>query len=224
MIKYVDGDFGLVSPSVIFEITIRSIIISGSATIIATIWSIPIALILTVTNTKLSKTLIGIFNVFVGIPTVVIGLLVYLLLSRTGFFGWLGLLYTPIAIIIGEAILITPLIISISVELLKIDMGEIIELAKTYGASLLNTITTVFNEGGGRIFSASILGFQRAIGELAIALMVGGNIKGFTRVFTTAIALEIEKGEFDLAISLAIILLIIDLFIVALLRLMGWRK
>ena len=209
----------------IAEITTRSLFISGTATILATLWSIPIAILIAIyPEKKISKLLTSIFNVLVGVPTVVIGLFIYILLSRSGVFGGLGLLYTPIAIIIGQAVLITPLIISIAIELLGINMRSVIELAKTFGASTLETVGTVLNEGGARLLSASILGFQRAIGELAIALMVGGNIRGFTRVFTTAIALEIEKGEFELAITLAIILILIDLVIVVILRLAGWRR
>lgn len=214
----------MIDINILIEITARSISISGLATLLASIWSIPIAIILSISRGRLAKILITIFNSLVGVPTVIIGLLLYLILSRSGPLGILKLLYTPYAIIIGQAILITPLIISFGIEVIGVKTRDLIEMSLTFGASTTQVLTTVFEEASSRIMAICILGFQRAVGELGIALMLGGNIKEFTRVFTTAIALEIQKGEFELAIYLGIILILVDFIVILILRLLGWRR
>lgn len=208
----------------VIEITIRSLFVSGGAAILASIWSIPIGIILSISDKQSSKILLSIVNMMIGIPTVLIGLLLYMLLSRSGPLGFLNLLYTPIAMMIGQAILITPLIVSLVYEVVSGEAKELIEMLKTYGADKMQIIETIVNEARERIMGTSIIGFQRAVGELGIALMLGGNIKGLTRVFTTAIALEVQKGEFELAIQLGIILLIIDLLLIIIIRLIGWTR
>ena len=208
----------------LIEITVRSLSISGLATLLASIWSIPIAIILSISRRRLTRILIPIINALVGIPTVIIGLILYLILSRSGPLGILALLYTPYAIIVGQAILITPLIISFGIEVIGVKTRDLIEMSLTFGASTTQVLTTVFEEASSRIMAVCILGFQRAVGELGIALMLGGNIKGFTRVFTTAIALEIQKGEFELAIYLGIILILVDFIVILVVRLLGWMR
>lgn len=214
----------MIDINTLIEITVRSLSISGLATLLASIWSIPIAIILSISRGRLARILIPIFNALVGIPTVIIGLILYLILSRSGPLGILALLYTPYAIIVGQAILITPLIISFGIEVIGVKTRDLIEMSLTFGASTLQVLTTVFEEASSRIMAICILGFQRAVGELGIALMLGGNIKGFTRVFTTAIALEIQKGEFELAIYLGIILILVDFIVILILRILGWRR
>jgi tungstate transport system permease protein len=171
-----------------------------------------------------SRIMISISNALVGFPTVVVGLILYIILSRSGPLGNLGLLYTPYAMIIGQAVLITPLMVSMGVEVIETESKELIEMAMTFGASTPRMMKMIIFEMLPKMIAVSIIGFQRAIGELGVALMLGGNIKGFTRVFTTVIALEIQKGEFELAISLGIILIVIDFIIVLILRLIGWRR
>jgi tungstate transport system permease protein len=214
----------LVDPLTLFNITWRSLAISGTAAVLASLWSIPISTQLSISRSPIAKILISISNAFVGFPTVVVGLLLYLLLSRSGPLGLLGLLYSPYAIIIGQAILITPLIISLGVEVIGVQSRELIEMSVTFGASTRQILITIVGESISRLMAVSIIGFQRALGELGVALMLGGNIKGLTRVFTTAIALEIQRGEFELAIYLGIILITIDFIIVLLLRILGWRR
>lgn len=214
----------MIDINTLIEITIRSLSISGLATLLASIWSIPIAIILSISRNKLAKILVPIFNALVGVPTVIIGLVLYLILSRSGPLGILTLLYTPYAIIIGQAILITPLIISFGIEVIGVKTRDLIEMSLTFGASTTQALTTVFEEASSRIMAICILGFQRAVGELGIALMLGGNIKGFTRVFTTTIALEIQKGEFELAIYLGTILILVDFLVIIILRFLGWRR
>ena len=214
----------LIDIHTLIEITIRSLSVSGLATLLASIWGVPTAIILSISKGRLSKIMVPIFNSLVGIPTVVIGLVLYLILSRTGPLGILGLLYSPYAIIIGQAILITPLLISFGIEVIGVKTRDLIEMSLTFGASTRQVLTTVFEEASSRIMAVCILGFQRAVGELGVALMLGGNIKGFTRVFTTAIALEIQKGEFELAIYLGIILILVDFIVILILRILGWRR
>jgi len=208
----------------IIDITIRSLFVSGGATVIASLWSIPIGISLGLSQARPSKILLTIINMMVGIPTVLIGLLLYMILSRSGPLGFINLLYTPIAMMIGQAILITPLIISLVYEVVSGEAKDLIEMLKTYGADKIKTIETITSEARERIIGTSIIGFQRALGELGIALMLGGNIKGLTRVFTTTIALEVQKGEFELAIQLGIILLVIDLLLISIIRVIGWSR
>lgn len=206
------------------NITIRSLLISSTATFLSMLWSIPLSLILIHRPSNIRKALISLFNALIGFPTVLVGLLLYLLLSRSGVFGFLNILYTPFAIIIGQAILITPIAVSLSTDVLEESKKSIWELAITMGASVTQAWVTMIKETFHKLIAVGIISFGRAIGELGVALMLGGNIKGFTRVFTTAIALEIQKGEFELAISLGIILLLITISIVFIVRMLGWRK
>jgi len=208
----------------LMEITIRSLSISGVATLLASTWSVPISILLSISRSKISRIAVPIFNSLVGFPTVVVGLLLYLLLSRSGPLGFIGLLYTPYAIMIGQAVLITPLLISFGVEVIGVKTRDLIEMSLAFGASKIQILSMLFTEASSRILAVCILGFQRAIGELGVALMLGGNIKGLTRVYTTAIALEIQRGEFELAIYLGIILITVDFLIIIVLRILGWRR
>ena len=192
----------------ILDITIRSLWISGSATIISSLWSILLAYKLS-RSRGASRYIIPFFEALIGIPTVLIGLLLYMILSSRGPLGLFRLLYTPYAIILGQAILITPLITSICYRVLSSSWNTYGELAYTLGASEKQIMAIVLRESIPGIIAASVMGFSRAIGELGIALMVGGNIRGFTRVLTTAIALEVSKGEFEIAVVLGTILVVL---------------
>jgi tungstate transport system permease protein len=151
----------------------------------------------------------GIFNALLGVPTVALGLVLYLLLSKSGPLGILRLLYTPLGIAIGESVLIAPIVISFASGALESTDVQLRDLARTLGASNLQTSIAVAREAITGIFLAVVASFNRAIAELGIAMMVGGNIRYVTRVLTTSIALETARGEIPLSISLAIILMII---------------
>lgn len=189
-----------------FEITIRSICISGLATLLSLTASIPLAYYLS-KGSKAAKILIPTFEALIGVPTVFIGLLLYMLLSIRGPLGFLRLLYTPYAIIIGESILIFPLITAILYRVMHSTWATYGELAVTLGASDEQALILMIKQALPGVIAAAIMGFSRAIGELGIALLVGGNIKGYTRVLTTAIALEVSKGSFELALTLGLILI-----------------
>jgi tungstate transport system permease protein len=193
----------------LYGIVYRSLLFSGIAIILATLWGTPIALLLGLKNFR-GKTLVKtIFSSLIGIPTVVLGLVLYLVFSNGGPLGVLGLLYTPGAIILGEAVLVTPILISIMTTAIEAVDPEIMNLAKTLGASESQASIAVLKEAINGVLLSNIASFNRAIAELGVALLVGGNIAGLTDVLTTAISRYTARGELDLAIALGIILMVI---------------
>jgi len=192
----------------LIEITIRSLFVSGSAALIAALWGIPIATLIALKNFRGKFLVKTVFNSLIGIPTVALGFLLFLTLSKEkGPLGFLGLLYTPTAIIIGEAILITPIIVSLVTTAIEAVDPEIMSLAKTLGASESQASLAVLKEALGGIFLAGIASFNRAIGELGIAQFVGGFITGVTELLTTGIWIELQNGNTEVSIALTIILL-----------------
>lgn len=191
------------------EITLRSLAVSGLATILACLWSIPLGILIGLKEFRGRGLLRGLFNSLMGLPTVTLGLILYLLISRAGPLGALRLLYTPWAIVIGQSTLITPILVSFVASALEAVDPEVRRLALTLGASEARADLTVLEESLGRVLLAVTAGFNRAIAELGIALMLGGNIRGVTRVLTTAIALETSRGELALSIALAIVFMVI---------------
>ncbi len=203
----------------------RSLAISGSATLLASTWSIPLAVKLVIgRDSKASRLALGLLNSLTSVPTVVIGLVMYLILSRSGPLGFLNLLYTPVAIALGQAILVTPLIISTAAAALSGVHEGVWEMAIALGATERQAAGAMLSEALPSILTVVLLGFNRALGELGIALMLGGNIRGFTRVMTTAIALEVSRGEFELALSLSGILLSLAIVVNVAIRRMGERR
>ena len=150
-------------------------------------------------------------NTSTAMPTVVVGLLTYAVLSRRGLLGDFGLLYSPAAMIIGQTILITPLIAALATAVIGGADPRIHQTALTLGASRFRAAVTVCTELRTGLLAAVATGFGRLISELGIALMVGGNIEGVTRTMTTAIALETSKGEFALGLALGLILMLVAL-------------
>jgi tungstate transport system permease protein len=195
--------------------------VSGTATLLASVWSLPTSYVLTL------KRRVGIVEAviesLVGIPTVLLGLLLYILLSSSGPLAPLGikLLYTPQAIILGESILVTPLMISTSYRVLKNSVVMYGELALSLGASKTQVMTLIVKESLPGVVASIIMSFSRALGELGIAMMVGGNISGYTRVMTTAIALGVARGEFEEAIALGLVLMAIMVVISVTLKLIN---
>ena len=159
------------------------------------------------------------FNALIGIPTVALGLLLYLVLSRSGPLGYFQLLYTPYGIMIGQSILITPIVVSFSTSALESVDPELRSLARTLGASNLQTDSVMMREAFWGVVLAIMAAFNRAFAELGVAMMIGGNIRNVTRVLTTAIALETARGDIGLSIALTIILLAIALSLSVLINL-----
>ncbi|MGD8544365.1 MAG: ABC transporter permease [Candidatus Bathyarchaeota archaeon] len=192
-----------------FQITVRSLYISGTATLLSVLWSLPLGMFIGM-KTFLGKQLIkGIFNALIGMPTVALGLILYLLFSRSGALGFLHLFPTLQAIIIGQAILITPIIVSLTASAVESVDPEIKDLAKTLGASEIEASLAVLRESRSGVILAVIASFNRALAELGIALAVGANIRGKTQVLTTVIAMEVNRGEITYSITLMVILLAI---------------
>lgn len=193
----------------VLDATFRSLYISGTATLMALAWSLPLGIFIGSRNFRGKKLVKGFFNALLGIPTVGLGLILYLVFSKSGPLGILNALYTPTAIIIGQAVLVTPIIVSFGANAIENVENEVKDLAKTLGASESEASMAVLREALPGVILAVIAGFNRAIAELGIALMLGGNIAGLTRVLTTTIALETTRGNFELGIALTIILLLI---------------
>ena len=193
----------------VLDATFRSLYISGTATLLALAWSLPLGILIGSKNFRGKKLVKGLFNALLGIPTVGLGLILYLVFSKSGPLGMLHMLYRPTAIIIGQAMLITPIMVSFSANAVEAVGTEVKDLAKTLGASENEASVAVLREALPGVTLAVIASFNRAIAELGIALMLGGNIAGLTRVLTTTIALETTRGNFELGIALTIILLLI---------------
>jgi tungstate transport system permease protein len=190
----------------VYSIVFRSLYVSGLATAMAALWSIPIAAILGMKNFRGKHFIRSSFNAFLGMPTVVLGLILFLLLKRSGTFGIFELLFTPLAISIGQAILITPILVSFITNAIESIDVEIRDLAKTLGSTEIQASTAILREAMGGVILAIIAGFNRAFAELGVAMMIGGNVYGRTRLLTTAIALEINRAEIAFSIALGVIL------------------
>jgi tungstate transport system permease protein len=197
----------------LIQITLQSLFISGSAALFASAIGLPIGLILGLKRFKGRQAIIGVFNSLIGMPTVALGLILYLVFSNAGPLGFLQMLYTPIGIIVGQTILILPIMISVTTEtLLGVD-ESIRHLALTLGADEQAAAFSVVRESVGGILLAMSASFSRAIAELGVALMIGGNIRGITRVLTTSIALETTRGEIALGLGLTVILITLILVV-----------
>lgn len=220
LIEALQEAFGLIisgNPEV-FSIVGRSLTISGLATLLACIWGIPLAVIIGLYSFRGKKLVRSIFNALLGIPTVALGLILYLLWSRSGPFGFLGLLYSPLGIAVGQSILITPILVSFASSTLGAVDSEVKELAKTLGATKLQTSFAVLRESFWDILLSITASFNRAFAELGVAMMIGGNIRYVTRMLTTSIALETARGEIPFSIALGIILMAIVLSITLLIN------
>ena len=187
--------------------TIVSLYVSFAAVILASAAGIPVGFLIGAHNFVGKNFLTTILNTAMSLPTVIVGLVLYSFFSRSGPFGFLALLYTPTAIIIGEAVLIFPIIAALSLSATESLDRRIKDTALTLGATPLQTAAVMITEGRFAFTAAVIAGFGRAVGEVGVAMMLGGNIRYSTRTMTTAIALETSKGEFGQAIALGIILL-----------------
>jgi len=194
-------------------ITRLSLYISLTATFIASLISIPIGGIIYFYEFRGKRTLINLIQTLYSVPTVLVGLFLFLLISQQGPFGFLNLLFTPTGMIIGQTLLILPILIGFTITALVGVSIQIRELAISLGASTYQTIITIIKEARYAIMSAVILGFGRAISEVGVAILIGGNIRGFTRNFTTAISLETSRGNLVLSIALGFILLSLALLI-----------
>ncbi len=192
----------------LFEIVGVSLKVSFGATLIASIVGIPSGFIIAYSVFPGKRFLLTCLNTLLALPTVVIGLFVYSFISRRGIFGSLDLLYTQKAIIIGQVILIIPVITTLTIAAISRIDTRYRMTALTLGASRYQMAVVIVKEARYGIFAAVIAAYGRVIAEVGISMMLGGNAKGFTRTMTTAMALEYDKGEFILAVALGITLMI----------------
>jgi tungstate transport system permease protein len=193
----------------LFAIVLTSLRISAVSTVIAASLSIPFGVWLGLTPVRGKKSIVAMLNSLMALPTVVIGLFVYSLISRSGPLGGLGVLFTPAAIVIGQVILSFPIVTSMVYGALGRLDPRLPETLTTLGATRTNMLWMVIRESKIAILSAVLAGFGRVIGEVGVSMMLGGNIRWYTRTITTAIALETSKGEFELGLALGIILMIV---------------
>jgi len=197
----------------VMEIAGRSLMISVTATVLASLACLPLASIIHFHRFPGKRLLINIIQTLFSLPTVVVGLFVFVLFSRAGPLGGLDIMFTPALMIIGQAILITPILLGLIISALGGVDRAMVDTALSLGASGPQVALAIIREARYAVTAAVIIGFSRAISEVGLAIMVGGNIKGFTRVLTTAISLETSKGELELSIALGIILLSIALIV-----------
>ncbi|MHA2026556.1 MAG: ABC transporter permease [Candidatus Thorarchaeota archaeon] len=202
----------------LLDITLRSLFVSGVGALLAALFGIPIGVLIGLRRFRGRSQVKGVFNGLMAMPTVALGLVLYLVFSNAGPLGFLQVLYSPFAIIIGQSILVFPLLVSISAETVETIDPNIRDLALTLGADEREASASVLRESVGGIILAVSAAFSRAISELGIALMLGGNIEGLTRVLTSSIALETTRGEIVLGLGLTVVLLSLMLIINVLLR------
>lgn len=200
-----------------------SLSVSLMAIMVASMLGISCAYFLSAHRFPLRRLLINVLNTFMGLPPVVVGLFLYLILSRSGPFGFLGLLYTPKAMVIAQTVLAFPIIAAMTHAAIM-SVNPVIRLAALgLGATSVQASLAVVRDARYGILSSIMAGLGRVMAEVGAVLIVGGNIAGYTRVMTTTIALEYDKGNFELAIAIGIILLGISLMLNALLYLFQKR-
>lgn len=189
------------------EISLRSLYVTLSAVAIGTGIALPLAALLSVRRFRFRRLTIAVLNALMGLPPVVVGLIVYVLLSRAGPLGVLGLLFTPTAMIIAQVIIIVPLVASIAHQSLRDLWAEYHDLLISMNTSQAQRIGTLLWDARRALLTAALAGFGRGIGEVGAIMIVGGNIDHVTRVLTTTIALETGKGNFELALALGFVLI-----------------
>lgn len=197
----------------VIDITIRSLYISLVSTVIAALIGIPLGGFIHFRQFGGKRGLITIIQTLYSLPTVIAGLFIYLLISRSGPLGFLGLLYSPTAMIIGQTILVLPIMLGMTLIALSGVKRNLQDTVISLGADQVQVITTIIKEARFAILGGVILGFGRAISEVGAAMMLGGNIAGYTRVLTTAIALNTAQGDIALSIALGLILLSVALIV-----------
>ena len=195
--------------AMLISIVALSIEVSIAAVLIAAVIGLPLGALLAITRFPARQALIAVLNALMGLPPVVVGLLIYLLLSRAGPLGEFGLLFTPAAMIIAQAVLITPIIAALSRQVIEDAWREYEEQLRSLGAGTLAAAQTLLWDARFALMTVVLTGFGRAAAEVGAVMIVGGNIDGVTRVMTTAIALETSKGDLPLALGLGMVLVAI---------------
>ena len=202
----------------LFEIISLSLTVTISALIIAVAISIPLGAFLVLYKNRLQAFIVLISNTLMGMPPVVLGLLIYTLVSKKGVFGFLDILYTPSVMILAQTLLIMPIVISLTYEEIYKKNKEYNLLLISLNLSNFSKLKTLIYECRYALITVALTGFGRASAEVGAVMIVGGNINHFTRVMTTAIAFETSKGSIELAVALGLILLLISLIITIIIK------
>jgi tungstate transport system permease protein len=189
------------------EIVVLSLRVSSTAVMLGCAIGLPLGAALAIMRFFGRGAIIAVVNALMGLPPVVVGLTVYMCVSRAGPFGWLDLLYTPLAMIIAQMILVTPLVTALSRQVIEDLNTEYDEQLRSLGVAGLGRLMTLLREGRHTLLTIVLAAFGRAIAEVGAVIIVGGNINHVTRVMTTAIALETSRGDLSLALALGVILL-----------------
>lgn len=208
----------------VLAITWRTIHVSTVATFISVLIGIPIGTALALNRFRGRGVLVSLINFGMGLPPVVVGLATWLMLTRYGPLGMLGLLYTPTAMILAQAIIASPIVAGFSLAAIQSVNPKLLLQIQSLGTTRFQYLMLLLWEARLGILSAVIAGFGGVISEVGASMMVGGNIRGYTRVLTTATVLEVSKGKFELATALSIILLALTFVIVSLLSYLQQRK
>lgn len=191
------------------EIVLLSLRVSLTAVALGALIGLPLGALIAVARFPGRGGVIVVLNALMGLPPVVAGLLIYLALSRSGPLGPLGLLFTPAAMVIAQAVLVTPILAALTRQVLEALWEEYAEQLRSFGAGPWRAAPTLLWDGRFMLLTVLLAGFGRAAAEVGAVMVVGGNIEGFTRVMTTAIALETSKGDLPLAIALGMVLMTI---------------
>lgn len=199
----------------LLEIVALSLYVSLTATMIACLFGLPFGALLAVARFPGRGAVLVVVNALMGLPPVVVGLLVYLYLSRSGPLGFLGLLYTPTAMIIAQTILIAPIVIALSRQTLEVLNAEYSEQFRSFSLTRGQVVGALLWDGRFALLTVALAGFGRAIAEVGAVMIVGGNIDHLTRVMTTTIALETSKGNLPLALALGLVLLALAMAVTA---------
>ena len=200
------------------RIVLLSLQVSGTALLLATLLGLPVGAILALRRVPLRGLVISLLNTGMGLPPVAAGLFLYLFLSRSGPLGFIGLLYTPTAMVLAQCLLAFPIVASLAHAAIANVDPVIRQAALTLGATPFQESLTVVKEARYSIMAGIMAGLGRVMAEVGAIIIVGGNIAGYTRVMTTTIALETDKGNFELAIALGLILLVISFTITIAMR------
>lgn len=211
----------LVGDAELWAIVLLSLRVSLSAVAIAALIGMPLGAVLAVARFPGRRALVVVVNALMGLPPVVVGLLVYLMLSNAGPLGVLQLLYTPTAMIIAQVVLVTPIIAALTRQAVATLDVEYAEQLRSFGVTRLASAATLLWDGRFNLLTALLAGFGRAIAEVGAVIIVGGNINHVTRVMTTSIALETSKGNLALALALGSILVLLALTVNAAVSLVG---
>ena len=203
-----DGYLDNIDFEVLMETVLLSLRVSTSAVVIATVLALPIAAIIATTNFPGKKLIIIILNTLMGLPPVVVGLLIYLLLSRAGPLGAFGILFTPTAMVIAQTVLLIPIIAGLARQIIETLWLDYSEQLISLGASKASVVSALLIDTRFSLIIITLAALGRALSEVGAVMIVGGNIDGVTRVMTTAISLETSKGDLSQAILLGIVLVL----------------